>query len=148
MLAHRKYPRGLGDVYYDIRKLHRLGEICFLDCGGWIFPKLKKLVVESDLLAKHFYKDSKIMDYTVRTLAHPNVFCYKPVLLKYVTTEVFSRFLKEWTTDHLVIYFDHRMIQHNYLKCDLLDLLDTEGLQIKCNTIDKSTVRWQVIRIQ
>ena len=116
-----KYRKNYKDspVWQDIKTDKT---VCFIDSAGWIFP-VDACIVESNILAKKWCKSAKIFDYTKKSLDHTLVIAYCPELLRYCNLEIFNNFLNLWVKDEMLLYFDKRLVQHNYLKFDLKKLV-------------------------
>ncbi len=145
LLKHRKDPSkcNLWDEIVSINQDSK--EICFLDCAGWIFP-LDSIVIESSPISKKYCREAKIFDYREKSIEHPFIFSYCPHLLKYVTLDTFKSFLDIWLDKEMILYFDKRLIQHNYLKYDLKSIIDIDAKITEKITSETRLVRWHLIR--
>jgi hypothetical protein len=138
LLSYRKRPES-SPIWKDILDFSKDKEVCFIDSAGWIFP-IKSCIVESNFWSRKWDRSAKIFDYTKKSSEHPRVIAYAPALLRYCTLDTFNRFLDLWVSNELLLYFDKRLIQHNYLKFNLRDLINNDYDIIENDVGDLS--RW------
>ena len=113
-------------------------ELVAVDCAGWTLEKFGFEVqcFESNPLALKYYSTCYIEPdlFTHRpTYANPHcVFSRVPWYLKYSTTADLVNYLEIWCQQTMILNFYERYVQHNYLKYDLLNIVQTlTDLQIQ-----------------
>lgn len=146
LLVNRKNPTEC-TLWDEIKEANdrSANGICFIDSAGWIFP-IESVVVESTAMSKKWCQRAKIFDYAKRSISHPLVYAYCPNLLRYCDLKSFEHFVRIWTSKEMILYFDKRLVMHNYLKFDLRDLIDVD-LSIEETRINQSIVRWHILKL-
>jgi hypothetical protein len=115
--------------WFERYVLEREKQLVAVDCAGWMLNSTDVDIqcLESDHIALHYWPDCSIepdlfTHVPTYTKPHARLFRY-PWYLKYATFDDFIKFLSIWSTHTVYINFDERMIQHNYLKFNLIDLV-------------------------
>jgi len=101
-----------------------------VDFAGWYLEQfgLKTTCLESNSIAKiywpecHIEPDIMIWRPTYISKSNPVVF-KNPWFLRYATVDQLILFLETWVRSLTVISFETQMVQYNYLKFKLIDLV-------------------------
>lgn len=145
LLSWRKSRFGTPYVYDSVEQyiINHEHQIVAVDCAGWTFESAGITVqcLESDSVAQRYHAQCSIEPdlFTHRPTyvnSWPVLFRY-PWYLKYAKFDDFINFLHVWQQQKIYINFDERMIQHNYLKYSLVDLVRANTL-FDIQVIDKN----------
>jgi hypothetical protein len=105
-------------------------DITAVDFAGWYLEQfgLKTMCLESSDIAKLYWPkchvEPDIMSWRPTYVSKVNPVIFKnPWFLRYATVDQFVAFLETWVQSTTIISFEPKMIQHNYLKFKLLDLV-------------------------
>jgi hypothetical protein len=124
----RSYQTTLFDTWVVDQFGHQ--KLTAVDFGGWYFTLFGADVqcIESSPISQLYYPDCHV-EYDLAS-SRPDyvttdrmVIFNHPWFLKYMTFEDFIKFLNAWATSPLLINFNPRIIQHNHLKYQLIDLV-------------------------
>lgn len=104
-------------------------QVVALDCAGWVLKHFGFQVqsFESDVIAQHYDSNCCI---------EPDLFSHRPTYtknwpvltrypwyLRYAKIPDLINFLELWTQSVMILNFHERYVQHNYLKYQLIDLV-------------------------
>jgi hypothetical protein len=124
--GHEFLPDSVDHFVIDFCKAKRLVAV---DCGGWYFENFGFDVqcFESIDLSKLYYKNCHV-EYDLSThkptYVNPDpVLLRHPWFLKYATVDQLVSFLELWCMQPLILNFDTKFLQYNYLKFRLADLV-------------------------
>ena len=123
--------------------------ITAVDFAGWYLEQfgLKTVCLESNDIAKlywpkcHIEPDIMTWRPTYISTVDPVVF-RSPWFLRYATLDQFIAFLETWVRSVTILNFEPNMIQHNYLKFKLLDLVRPR-MTFEIEEISDST--WKIL---
>ena len=104
--------------------------ITVIDFGGWYLELFgyRTTCIESDSIAKQYwsncYIESDLLINKPKYISENETVIFRnPNFLRYATYDSFINFLKVWSNSNIILNFDTRLVQHNYLKYRLLDLV-------------------------
>jgi hypothetical protein len=118
-------------------------QLVTVDCAGWTMSEFdfKVQCFESDPIACYYYPKCHV---------EPDLFTHRPTytqecavlvrypwFLKYSKIPDLVNFLELWTTSSMILNFYEQFVQHNYLKYQLIDLVqECTALNIQKITTD------------
>ena len=122
--------------------------ITVVDFAGWYLEELGfcTTCIESDPIAKIYWdrcfiEPSLIANRPDYISKSDPVIIRHPTSLRYTTLSEFVNFLKLWVKSLTILNFNPRMIQFNYLKFELIDLVKQET-DLKINVIQNNL--WKI----
>jgi hypothetical protein len=104
--------------------------ITAVDFAGWYLEQygLQTTCLESDEIAKLYwpncYTEPDVMVWRPTYISKVNPVVFRnPWFLRYATVDQFVAFLETWVQSMTIINFEPKMVQFNYLKFKLLDIV-------------------------